>query len=298
MIASTSTSSVHKASLVDASTHSPALLELVEQPVTRPVIDYLIDAVEDTVDAALGRSAPRGRALKRRAHDVAFGDLVRNVLTRAEVEMPVILTTLAYLDRARPHLHIALEEWANERVFLGALIVASKYTNDSSLKNIHWAMCTGIFGKRDIGRIEREFLSVLDWELSISEEDVLAHHAELSRLMPELHHSAVAPMTPLPLPSTATSSTMSSPMPTLHHSPSSSLASLSPRTPPTYAEDAMEVDVASSSRLHSREGSIDASATIAHKHLHSHSHSHSVSKLLRSLHLPRPHHTHPRAAAA
>ena len=38
----------------------------------------------------------------------------------------MILTTLAYLDRARPHLHIALEEWANERVFLGALIVASK----------------------------------------------------------------------------------------------------------------------------------------------------------------------------
>ena len=52
--------------------------------------------------------------------------MVNNVITRAEVEMPVILATLVYLNRAKPHLHIALEEWANERVFLGAIIVASK----------------------------------------------------------------------------------------------------------------------------------------------------------------------------
>jgi hypothetical protein len=52
--------------------------------------------------------------------------MVHNVLVRAEVEVPVVLATLVYLNRAKPHLHIALEEWANERVFLGALIAASK----------------------------------------------------------------------------------------------------------------------------------------------------------------------------
>jgi hypothetical protein len=52
--------------------------------------------------------------------------MVNNVLTRAEVEVPVVLASLVYLNRARAHLHIALEEWANERVFLGALITASK----------------------------------------------------------------------------------------------------------------------------------------------------------------------------
>jgi hypothetical protein len=58
--------------------------------------------------------------------------MVRNVLVRAEVEVPVVLATLVYLNRAKPHLHIALEEWANERVFLGALIVASKVSISSS----------------------------------------------------------------------------------------------------------------------------------------------------------------------
>ena len=55
--------------------------------------------------------------------------MVQNVLIRAEVEVPVVLATLVYLNRAKAHLHIALEEWANERVFLGALIVASKVSS-------------------------------------------------------------------------------------------------------------------------------------------------------------------------
>ncbi|KAJ7911213.1 hypothetical protein B0H13DRAFT_1572462, partial [Mycena leptocephala] len=93
----------------------------------------------------------------------AFMDLVSKVLVRVEVGIATLLVTIVYVDKAKPHLQIALEHWASERVFLGALIVASKYRylNDSMMKNVHWAMCTGIFGKRDIGTIEREFLEVL-----------------------------------------------------------------------------------------------------------------------------------------
>lgn len=41
---------------------------------------------------------------------------------------------------------------------------------------MHWSLCTGLFNKRDVGRIEREFLDVLDFELAVSEDDVLAHY--------------------------------------------------------------------------------------------------------------------------
>ena len=127
--------------------------------------------------------------------------------------MPTLLVALVYVQRAKPHLHIGLEQWALERVFLGALIVASKvccgvfflsalqlmlsdlppqFLNDSTLKNIHWSMCTGIFGKRDIGRIEREYLDVLNFELRVSEDDVLSHHQGLTaaaHLPPSPRHS-------------------------------------------------------------------------------------------------------------
>jgi len=115
--------------------------------------------------------------------------------------MPVLLATLVYITRAKPHLHIETEDWACERVFLGALMVASKvcpsadpralpvflqrssqFTNDSTLRNIHWALATGVFGKRDVNRIEREFLQVLAWQLNFTQADILVHHGAIVKL--------------------------------------------------------------------------------------------------------------------
>ena len=62
----------------------------------------------------------------RRPEHAKFTTFVTNVITRAEITTPTLLASLVYIDRAKPHLHIALEEWALERVFLGAIIVASK----------------------------------------------------------------------------------------------------------------------------------------------------------------------------
>lgn len=43
------------------------------------------------------------------------------------------------------------------------------------MKNVIWARCSGIFEHRDIGRMERELLNILDWDLSVHEEEILAH---------------------------------------------------------------------------------------------------------------------------
>ncbi|KAF7291390.1 Cyclin N-terminal domain-containing protein [Mycena indigotica] len=218
-------SPIHAASLVDPAMHSPAVMELIGIRLTKPVVEYLIDSVVETVDCAMGRaSTPRGRNPSR--YLSSFTTFVHNVLTRAEVTPATVLASLVYISRARPHLSIALEEWALERVFLGALIVASKYTNDSTLRNIHWALCTGVFGRRDVGRIEREFLEVLDWELAINEADLLAHHPALM---------AVAFPSTLPPTSFVRTHTRHASSPALPDlapsSPGSSLGSFSPPTP-------------------------------------------------------------------
>jgi hypothetical protein len=91
--------------------------------------EYVVDSVVETVDFAMGRRpAPpssRGKAARRPEHR-KFITFVINVLTRAEVTTPTVLAALVYIDRAKPHLHIGLEQWALERVFLGSIIVASK----------------------------------------------------------------------------------------------------------------------------------------------------------------------------
>ncbi|KAJ7633284.1 hypothetical protein FB45DRAFT_744919 [Roridomyces roridus] len=247
-----SSSPVHAASLVDASRHSPELLQLVDVKLTKPVIGYIVECVSETVDYAMVRSSSRRKQASRSTYVDSFTSFASTLLERAEVKTPTLLVALVYVARARPFLSIALEQWALERVFLGALICASKYTNDATLKNVHWGLCTGVFGKRDVGRIEREFLEVLDWELGVTEADLLAHHEGLvrvaavprrpRRLMPVLPSSSYPspPTTPtrtlyatkpyartVPIPISA---------PELSSSPQSSEASLSPRTP-------MEIDV-------------------------------------------------------
>ncbi|KAJ6563679.1 hypothetical protein DFH09DRAFT_984757 [Mycena vulgaris] len=231
---STRSSPVHAASLVDPARHPAALLELVDIELSRQVIDYVVDCVSETVDHALGRTPSRGRTPTRSPYLLKFTTFVTTVLSRAEVTVPTLLTALVYIARARPYLSIALEEWALERVFLGALIAASKYTNDSTLKNVHWALCTGVFGKRDVGRIEREFLGVLDWELGVGEADLMAHHAGLA--------FALAPE-PVRVPEPVSVSAAAKPLSVPPHtrrpsvpelepsSPQSSAASMSPRTP-------------------------------------------------------------------
>ena len=141
-------SPVHHASLVDPALHSPALLQLIDIKLSRPIIgvhthpsrcvcasrthcvfvEYVVEVVADTVDYSMGRSpsTSRRRSAAHQTKLAAFTTFVSNVLTRAEVATPVVLATLVYVDRAKPHLHIALEEWALERVFLGALMCASK----------------------------------------------------------------------------------------------------------------------------------------------------------------------------
>ena len=71
-------------------------------------------------------TSSRGRSVSRHSAHANFLNFVTNVLTKAEVKVPVLLVALVYIDRAKPHLQIALEQWACERVFLGALISANK----------------------------------------------------------------------------------------------------------------------------------------------------------------------------
>ncbi|KAJ7706828.1 hypothetical protein B0H17DRAFT_1287465, partial [Mycena rosella] len=56
--ASSRSSPVHTASLVDPANHSPALLQLVNIKLSRPVIEYVVDCVSETVDYAMGRTSP------------------------------------------------------------------------------------------------------------------------------------------------------------------------------------------------------------------------------------------------
>ncbi|KAJ7885748.1 hypothetical protein B0H14DRAFT_2434359 [Mycena olivaceomarginata] len=255
---SSSSSPVHPASLVDPSTHSPELMQLVDIDLSEPVIEYVVACVTETVNHAFGRPST---FRSPRSHK--FTNFVSNILSRAEIAAPTLLVTLVYIARARSHLSIALEQWALERVFLGALIVASKYTQDSTLRNVHWAMVTGVFGKGDIGRMEREFLEVLDWELGVSEADVMAHHEGLAAAVAGKPWAA-----PLPVLRVKKQRVVEAEAEEAYHhavpelepsSPHSSAGSFSPRTPISHDVSPLDIDMA-------MEGAASPTCTLVEPH--------------------------------
>jgi len=90
-------------------------------------LDYVVQCTAEAVDFALGRvSSPSHSNPKDVYRHAEFTEFVSNVLSRSEMKAPVVLASLVYIHRAKPHLSIGTEQWACERVFLGALMLAAK----------------------------------------------------------------------------------------------------------------------------------------------------------------------------
>lgn len=76
------------------------------------------------------------------------------------------------------------------RVFLAALIISAKYLNDSSPKCKHWARYSTLFSVQEVNLCERQLLYLLDYDLRITDDDLLLHFSPFmprqSRLPPLL----------------------------------------------------------------------------------------------------------------
>jgi len=61
------------------------------------------------------------------------------------------------------------------RVFLAILIVASKYLNDSSPRNKYWARFSSVYSVNKVNLMERQLLTLLDYDLRVTEAELLLH---------------------------------------------------------------------------------------------------------------------------
>jgi hypothetical protein len=265
--------------------------------------EYVVDYVFETVDQALARSGLRLLTAQRASYRNRFTPFVATLLSRATVRTPTLLVALVYIARARPHLAIPSARRAPESVFLGALIVAAKYTNDSALRNAHWArFSSGVFGVRDVGRIEREFLAVLDWELGVAEADLLGlprreemvaaaaravcPSVESASTLTSVEEDTDHPfLRPLQRHHRRSSSARSGPVPDLlpssaFASPASSAGTASPPTPPPPVFTVIVLDVAeypralTNSKKGERETRRGRLSALLHGHWHVFHHGH------------------------
>ena len=113
---------------MNSSSSQARLLRLVNLPLSRCIVDHLVDATIDVVNHGLGHrsTSQRGRLPDRNNSNFKFRGFVHSVICRAQCTVATLLVAAIYIARAKPYITIAKPEWALERVFLGALVCATK----------------------------------------------------------------------------------------------------------------------------------------------------------------------------
>ncbi|KAI0922034.1 hypothetical protein AcW1_004146 [Taiwanofungus camphoratus] len=167
---------LHPASMVESSLHNPALMELLQLPINWETMDYVVDCVVDAVNYPYARL---GLAPLTRLKTAFFINFVKNVVAKSSISMGVLLVALSYVDRVRPRVTLGSTEWACEKLFLGAVMAAVKYTNDRPPNAKQWAAVSSALTAKQVVQCEFEFLQLIKYELAVREDAMLAHYDAL-----------------------------------------------------------------------------------------------------------------------
>lgn len=101
---------------------------------------------------------------------------INRLVRYTNVYTGTLMTTLVYLERLKQKLPRNAQglPCTRHRIFLSCLILASKFHNDSSPKNVHWAKYTdGLFSVTDVNLMERQLLYLLNWDLRVSNDEMV-----------------------------------------------------------------------------------------------------------------------------
>ncbi|KAJ3250602.1 hypothetical protein HDU77_006489 [Chytriomyces hyalinus] len=103
-----------------------------------------------------------------------LAQFVGSVVARSKVGPNAVSVAVAYLERIRRKLPKSARglPCSCHRLFLAALILSAKYINDKTYKNRSWvSFSEGLFPASEINLMERQFLSIIDFDLHCHEAD-------------------------------------------------------------------------------------------------------------------------------
>ncbi|CAG8491777.1 4451_t:CDS:2 [Diversispora eburnea] len=134
--------------------------------------DYMMDITSNCSSSSCGSlvgNGIHGRFIDYQPTD-AFKKFCRDVISATQVSHSVILLSLLYTARMKMNYPTIKGQNGSEyRTFTCALMLANKFLDDNTYTNKTWSEVTNI-PVTEINMMEKEFLSSLDYQLYVSEQ--------------------------------------------------------------------------------------------------------------------------------
>ncbi|KAI8581759.1 hypothetical protein K450DRAFT_230994 [Umbelopsis ramanniana AG] len=160
--------------------------QLVKQPINSKITLLVVDKLREAIRCSnqrledsftRRRASPLYEVLKsiNAPYVPPLSVFIKDLVRRSNVSTGTVIVSLVYIDRLQKKLPEATQgiHCACHRVFLAALILSAKTLNDSSPKNRHWARYANCFPLAEVNLMERQLFLLLDYDLSVSENDLL-----------------------------------------------------------------------------------------------------------------------------
>lgn len=168
-----------------------ALRIFIQGPVTHDMIHKLVVATLQVIPCNEDKNSKAVAGEKPLPSLMTF---ISRLVRYTNVYAGTLMTTLVYLSKLKLKLPKNAQglPCTRHRIFLSCLILASKFHNDSSPKNVHWATYTdGLFSLKDVNLMERQLLYLLNWDIRVSNQDMISHLSKfLDPIKEELIKSA------------------------------------------------------------------------------------------------------------
>ncbi|CAJ0826192.1 14483_t:CDS:2 [Entrophospora sp. SA101] len=110
-------------------------------------------------------------------------DFIRKIINDLEIPIITLTISLIYIHRFKLQLpkNYKTENDTPHKIFISSILIASKYIDDKPLTSgkVAMAIDNNLWTIKEINRMERAFLSYIQWNLVINKDDLESYLNEL-----------------------------------------------------------------------------------------------------------------------
>ncbi|KAG0750627.1 hypothetical protein G6F57_000109 [Rhizopus arrhizus] len=161
----------------------------VESTPTNHFLQYMSEQVTILVPYVYQPTNPSNKVVP------PMSSFISLLAKRSRVKVGTLLSALIIMEKLKKKLDqtrsSVIRGLTLHNVFLGSIILTSKYLHDASPKNSRWARYAAYFTTEEINRLERKLLVAMDHHLKITEE-------ELDNAINSYHHTVPTHLSSIP----------------------------------------------------------------------------------------------------